>query len=73
MSTSWADLLRSAVRSSGRTTYAIAQESGVPVQTVDRFLAGAEPKLGTAERIARIVGLDLRPSRKRKQAAKLPP
>lgn len=66
MSTTWAEILRSAVRDSGRTTYAIAQESGVPVQTVDRFLAGAEPKLGTAERIAKIVGLDLRPRRRRK-------
>lgn len=60
----WPDILRTAIRTSGKTTYAIAKESGVPVQTVDRIVDGQEPRLGTAERIAAVVGVVLR-ARKR--------
>lgn len=57
---SWCEILRSAIRRSGKTTYAIAKESGVPQPTVHRLLEdGAEPKLGTAEKLAAVVGVSL--------------
>jgi len=56
----WPATLRAAITNSGRTTYAIAKESGVPVQTVDRIVSGQEPRLSTAEKLAAVVGLELR-------------
>lgn len=55
----WSDVLRDAIRDSGKTTYAIAQESQVPVQTVDRIMGGQEPKLCTAQKLGSVVGLTL--------------
>jgi hypothetical protein len=56
---SWSEYIRDAVKKSGKTTYKIAVESGVPVQTVDRFMAGADAKLSTAEKIGQVVGVEV--------------
>lgn len=65
---SWIARLRAAIAADGRTTYAIARASGVPVQTVDRIVAGQEPKLGTAEKLGRVVGVQLVARRRSKRA-----
>ena len=56
----WTSTLRSALLASGKSVHAIAKEAGVPQPTVHRFVCdGAEPKLGTAEKLAAVVGLKL--------------
>lgn len=55
----WIDTLRAAIRDSGKSVYAIAKESGVPQSTVQQVMTGQEPRLGTAEKIAVVVGLKL--------------
>lgn len=62
---SWLETIQAAIQSSGKTTYRIAKESGVPVQTLDAIVDGRDPKISTVERIAPHVGLELRQSKRR--------
>jgi hypothetical protein len=58
----FADVIRRAVRDSGKTPYAVALESGVPQAVLSRFLRGARGlNLDTAEKLCRALGLELRP------------
>jgi hypothetical protein len=61
----WPDILRSAIRDSGKTTYSLAKECGVHVQMLDRFVGGSDMRLTTAEKVAGVVGVTLK-SRRRK-------
>jgi hypothetical protein len=56
---SWADLLRRAMENDGRTRYAIAKAAEVQESQLARFLAGSSLNLETAERIGRVVGVEL--------------
>lgn len=58
-----ADTLRAAIRKSGMSANALADETGVPQPTITRFLAGADMKLETASKIAAYLGLELKPKR----------
>ena len=62
--------LRAAIRKSGKSANVLAKESGVPQPTITRFLAGAEMRSNTIDKLAAYFGLELRsaakPSAKRK-------
>lgn len=60
-----ADTLRNAIRNSGESANVIAKATGVPQPTITRFLAGADMKLATAEKIAAHLGLELQKRRPR--------
>lgn len=57
--------LRKAIRSCGLTHYALAKSAGVQASQIDRFMMPADDprhrdlRLGTASRIAAILGLEL--------------
>jgi plasmid maintenance system antidote protein VapI len=58
----WADLLRSAIETSGKTRYEIAKatEGAVDQAQLSRFMTGGRTlTLDTAERIGRVVGVEL--------------
>lgn len=59
MSEEMADALRKAIRDSGKSANALADETGVPQPTITRFLNGADMMLSTAQRIASHLGLEL--------------
>ena len=50
------DRLRAAVEQSGLSHYRIAKDAGCENTTVDRFMAGSDPKSALAERIANAAG-----------------
>jgi transcriptional regulator with XRE-family HTH domain len=53
--------LRTAIKSSGKTVYRIAQESGVAHPIILRFLSGERDiRLETAEKLATALRLELR-------------
>jgi DNA-binding phage protein len=58
--------LRKAIKASGMTHYALAKEAGVQASQLDRFMMPANDprhrdlRLGTASRIAAVLGLELR-------------
>ena len=59
--------LRKAIKASGLTHYALAKAAGVQASQLDRFMMPAEDprhrdlRLGTAARIAAVLGLELAP------------
>ena len=54
------DRLRTAIKTSGKTIYRIAQESGVAHPIILRFLSGERDiRLETAEKLAATLGLKL--------------
>ena len=58
------DVIRRAVQDSGRTPYAVALEAGVPQAVLSRFLRRERGlNLDTAEKLCRVLGLDLRPTK----------
>lgn len=58
---SFADLIRTTAKRDGRTTYAIARDSGVNSAVVGRFLKGErDVTIKTAEKLCRTLGLELR-------------
>jgi transcriptional regulator with XRE-family HTH domain len=59
MSKELADKLRDAIHESGLSANALADEAGVPQQTISRFLLGADMKLSTAQRLAAFLNLEL--------------
>lgn len=64
--TSLGDQLRAFIHSRGLTPYALARAAGIDSRLTSRFLAGAKDiNLGTASRIAAVLGLKLtEPTRK---------
>jgi transcriptional regulator with XRE-family HTH domain len=53
--------LRSHLRECGMSPYAIAKSSGVSQSVLSRFLAGERsPTLDTADKLAQVLGLELR-------------
>ena len=61
MSKELADRLRDAIRNSGLSANELAKACGVPQTTISRFLAGKDMGLHRAGRIAKYLGLDLKP------------
>jgi len=60
------DRLREALARSDESLYAIAARAGVPRQSLARFVAGERGlTLETASAVARDLGLDLIPTRRR--------
>jgi DNA-binding phage protein len=57
--------LRSAIKASGLTHYALAKEAGVQASQIDRFMMPADDprhrdmRLSTAAKVAAVLGLDL--------------
>ena len=57
-----ADLLRTAVKESGLTSYRIAKDAGIAQIVLDRFVHGERDlRLETAAKVARVLGLTLKP------------
>ena len=57
-----ANLLRKAIRKSGKTVNAIAVEAGVPQPVLHRFVKGERDlTLTTVQKLADYFGLELRP------------
>ena len=64
---SFVEVLRDAIRQDGRTGYRLASDSGVSSAVISRFMTGKrELGLSTAERLCRVVGLELRPVKRPK-------
>ncbi|MCK6484908.1 MAG: hypothetical protein L6R00_12335 [Phycisphaerae bacterium] len=67
METTWGNIIRDRVKCSGRTLLDVSRESGVGYGRVYEFIIyGRGVKLDNAERIARAVGLELRPTKRAK-------
>lgn len=55
------DQLRAAIESSGLSQYALSRQAGVPQSQLSAFLSGKSlPSGATINRIAEVLGLDLR-------------
>ncbi len=64
----FADLIRATTEARSLTAYALARDSGVNSAVVGRFLKGQrDVTLATAERLCRALGLELRPTRRRRK------
>lgn len=70
MKTDLAKSLRAAMKRDGRTTYAFARDSGIPISTMQRFAAGGEATLRIASKLADLLGLDLSPVRRGRDGAR---
>ena len=60
-----ADILRRAITKSGLSGAELGRLTGVPQQTVSDFMAGKDIRLATANKLARYLGLELRPKKSR--------
>ncbi len=68
MAENWAERIRAAVRAADLSMLALSREAGVPYSVVHDFITGkGNVNLRNAERICRVVGLDLRPVRRGKR------
>ena len=68
MSDSWPDRIRAAARATDLSMLALSREAGVPYAVVHDFMTGkGNVNLRNAERICRVVGLDLDPVRRGKR------
>lgn len=57
---SFADTIRKAIKASGVSLYAVAKAAHVPYQSIHRFYNGGDDcRLSTAEKLCRVLGLDL--------------
>lgn len=56
-----AAIIRKAMKQDGRTVYAFARDSGLPVSGVQRFTKGGGMSLSSASHLCNILGLELRP------------
>ncbi|MHC4063644.1 MAG: helix-turn-helix domain-containing protein [Planctomycetota bacterium] len=62
------DLIRATFRKSGLSIKQLADGSGVPYASVHGVVSGTrDPALSTAARLAKVLGLELRPVRRRKK------
>lgn len=58
----WNDTIRRAIRASGLSLYAVARDSGLNIAPVQRFMAAEHGmSVASAEKVGRLVGLELRP------------
>lgn len=57
-----AEQLREAIRRSGLSQNEIAKRSGVPQPRLNVFMNGGDMKLRSAGKIARVLGLSLKPT-----------
>ena len=77
MSHEISETIRTAIQNSGKRLATIAKKTGVAVSALIEFMDGADMHLTSASRIAAYLGLELKPSVKRKrgaiQAAKITP
>jgi hypothetical protein len=64
---SWGDRLRQAIKVSEQTPGWIAGQAGIERSMMARFMDGASINLQTAERLGRVLGLDLLPKVRRKK------
>lgn len=65
-STGFGDVIRQAIKADGRSLYRLALDSGVDVAVWQRFVSEErDVRLATAERMARALGLELRPALKK--------
>jgi plasmid maintenance system antidote protein VapI len=71
MAESWAELLRRSIDNAEQSRYAIAKAAEVQESQIARFMAGASINLETAERIGRVLGIELKaPKQPRKKGQK---
>lgn len=64
----WNDIMRQAIRDSGLSLYRVAKDSGLDVAPLQRFMAGTHGMtLESASKLATIVGLALRQTKRRKR------
>jgi predicted transcriptional regulator len=54
------DALRRAVQESGMTHYRLGKLANTRPQVIDKFMTGLDIRLETAERLAAVLGLELR-------------
>ena len=60
------DIIRDAIRRDSRTPYRLSEESGVARAVLSRFIRGERDlNLRTADRLCQVLGLGLRPVRRR--------
>jgi plasmid maintenance system antidote protein VapI len=58
--------LRESIAKSGLTAYRIANEAGIAIPVVARFISGERDlRLATAAKVAYVLGLELRPIRRK--------
>lgn len=70
---SWNQVIRKAIRDSGLSLYAVARDSGCNVAPIQRFMAKEHGMtVETLERVAPIVGIELRVKRRPKSKARRP-
>jgi len=67
MTESWADLLRQTIENDERSRYAIAKAAVVQESQLARFMAGSSLDLATAERVGRVLGVELTVPKKRRK------
>ena len=68
MAENWGDRIRAAVRAADLSMLALSREADVPYSVVHDFITGkGNTNLRNAERICRVVGLDLGPVRRGKR------
>lgn len=63
MSKELADKLRNAIERSGISANELAKATGVPQTTISRFLRGKDMGIHRAGKIAKYLGLELKPRR----------
>lgn len=61
--------LREAIHTDGRTIYEIAKAIGIEPDSLYRFQGGKDIRLDTADRLARELGLELRPFKRKRRKA----
>ena len=58
------DVLRQAMVDDGRTLYELAKEARMETDQLYRFRDGADLRITTASKLARVLGLELRPKKR---------
>ena len=62
----WENKLRQAIKRSGLSMYELDRQSGVSAAQISRFMAGKRSLLlSTAQKIGAVVGLELKPQKRR--------
>ena len=61
--------LREAIIEDGRTIYEISQAIGIEPDSLYRFQQGKDIRLDTADRLAKALGLELRPFKRKRRKA----
>jgi hypothetical protein len=61
-----ADAIRRAMRRDGRTVYAFARDTALAVSGVQDFMTGRDLRLSSASKLCKVLGLELRPTKRKK-------